>query len=229
VTIIFLLELHSDNKKPDPVSDENISALKSTLVNLPEASELFLFSRAEGGHDPFLKDEYPPLLVMLAKYQGIDSLQKSIASAEFELICNQLISLPHEGLYLLQEALQLEAYLSCATREKHAELSYLVNYQRPADNETEFLQYYRDHHPDILLNFPNIRRVELGTPIEWTPAKNIEVANRMLYCEVSFDDINMLNQALNSNVRKELRKDYELFPPFSGAVTHFPMHRQVIV
>ena len=38
-----------------------------------------------------------------------------------------------------------------------------------------------------------------------------------------------LTAALNSPVRHEMREDYRQFPPFSGEVTHFPMHAEEII
>jgi hypothetical protein len=32
-----------------------------------------------------------------------------------------------------------------------------------------------------------------------------------------------LNEALNSPVRDEMRRDYHNFPPFSGKTSHYPM------
>ncbi|NKB39357.1 MAG: EthD family reductase [Gammaproteobacteria bacterium] len=228
MSIIYLLEVHCTTDEASLSSDQ-IDELEKCLRTIPEFSELYLFTQAAGGHDPFLKDEHPPILVIQAICENEEALKKAISSLAFENIRQQLLSLPFAGLKLLQEVMLLESYLSSPTKKGLADLSYLVNYQRPAEDEVAFLQYYRDHHPAILLEFPNIRRLLLGTPIEWTASNSIERANRMLFCEVSFDNIESLNKALNSDVRKTLRKDYDCFPPFSGEVTHFPMHRKAIL
>ncbi|MBT7950180.1 MAG: EthD family reductase [Gammaproteobacteria bacterium] len=229
MSIIYLLEIHRDDKSVSSLSNEQVSKLVSSLTKLPGLSGLLMFIQAEGGHDPVLKDENPPLLVFQALFNDKESLHKALSSSEFEDPREQLLALSANGIRVLQEAMLFEPYLSSATENGLADLSYLVNYQRPAENETEFLQYYRAHHPAILKEFPDIRRVELGTPIDWKSAAGIERADRMLYCEVSFDNIEKLNVALDSEKRKELRKDYDCFPPFSGEVTHFPMHRKVII
>jgi uncharacterized protein (TIGR02118 family) len=229
MTIIYSLEIHGENNDKGCLTNEHLQRLEASLTKLPGLSGLLMFTQAEGGHDPILKDENPPLLVFQSLFNDKESLHKALSSSEFEDFREQLLALSANGIQVLQEAMLFEPYLSSGTESGLADLSYLVNYQRPAENESEFLQYYRDHHPAILKEFPDIRRVELGTPIDWTAAAGIERADRMLYCEVSFDNIEKLNVALGSEKRKELRKDYDCFPPFSGEVTHFPMHRKVIL
>jgi uncharacterized protein (TIGR02118 family) len=227
MTIIYLLEIHGEDK--GSLINEHLPSLVTSLEKLPGLTGLLMFTQAGGGHDPFLKDENPPLLVFQARFNNKKSLHNALSSSESKDSREQLLALPVNGLRVLQEAMLFEPFLSSDTGSGSADLSYLVNYQRPAENETEFLQYYRDHHPAILMEFPDIKRVELGIPIDWTATDGIERADRMLYCEVSFDNIEKLNVALGSDIRKELRKDYDCFPPFSGEVTHFPMHRKVIL
>ena len=50
------------------------------------------------------------------------------------------------------------------------EVAYLVDYRRPAEDETEFIAHYRAHHPAIMARFPGLRRLELGLPLDWQPA-----------------------------------------------------------
>ena len=45
----------------------------------------------------------------------------------------------------------------------------------------------------------------------------------MLICDVSFDTFDALNASLLSDVRKELREDYQQFPPFTGDPVHSAM------
>jgi uncharacterized protein (TIGR02118 family) len=108
-------------------------------------------------------------------------------------------------------------------------VSFVVNYQRPAENENEFIRYYSNNHPPIMKLFPGLRGLELGTPIDWSPVADIQWADRMLYNEVNFDNIEDLTNALNSETRMDLRKDFGKFPPFTGLATHYPMRRIVIV
>ena len=229
MSILYFLEIHSNSDNNNALSEDVIKSISVLSKKLPNLAGLNLFTPEEGGHDPFLKDANPPLLVIQAVICNEECLTKILVSSELLALIEQLLILPVDGLRVLQEAMLLDPFMSSDTRAGLADVSYLVNYTRPAEDEAAFLQYYRDHHPAILMKFPDIRRVELGLPIAWTPTASIEQANRMLHCEVSFDCVESLNTALNSDVRAELRKDYECFPPFSGAVTHFAMHRQTLI
>ena len=229
MSILYFLEVQSNRDDCPTLSKNDLDNLIACSRSLPNLKALNFFTPEEGGHDPFLKDANPPLLVIQAVLFNEECLTKILVSSELLALIEQLLILPVDGLRVLQEAMLLDPFMSSDTRAGLADVSYLVNYTRPAEDEAAFLQYYRDHHPAILMNFPDIRRVELGLPIAWTPTASIEQANRMLYCEVSFDCVESLNTALNSDVRAELRKDYECFPPFSGAVTHFAMHRQTLI
>lgn len=229
MTIIYFLEVQSTDDSNQLLSQDQVNELKTNLVTLPRLTELYIFTPADGGHDPCLKDEHPPLLVIQALFNEIESLEKALASPELQKLKERLLALPIPGLRLVHEAMLLESYLGSETSPGLADLSYLVNYRRPAEDEASFLKFYRDHHPASLMKFPAVRRVELGIPVDWTSVEKIERAERMLFCEVSFDNIELLNEALNSDVRQELRRDYERFPAFSGEVTHFPMHRQAIL
>jgi len=229
MTIIYFLEVQSTSDDHADLPENFINELSEKLARLPKLSELYLFTPVDGGHDPFLKDKYPPRLVVQALFNEVEQLALALASMEFKIVRDQLSNLVKKEGRLVQEAMELESFLSSETKKGMADISYLVNYQRPAEDEASFLKYYREHHPALLLKFPGIRRMELGYPIDWRVDEFATHADRMLFCEVSFDSIEELNESLNSEIRKELRADYECFPSFSGAVTHFSMLRQSIL
>ncbi len=104
-------------------------------------------------------------------------------------------------------------------------VTYLVAYQRPADNEAAFIEYYCTNHPPIMAELPEIRRLEIYTPVDWSNPLALERADHMLMCDVSFDDVDALTAALHSDVRHRLREDYNTFPSFTGRVGHYPMRR----
>ncbi len=225
MTIFYLLEIRSDDDENGSAFPEHLDAIATEAKKIPKLEGLNLFTPADGGDDPFLKDEGPPLLVIQLQTKDEKNLNNMLESDELAALLETLTSISPASLRIEQVALLLDPYKSCDTSKGKADVSYLVNYQGPAEDEAVFLKYYREHHPAILLDFPAIQRLELGLPINWKPLVNISCAARMLYCEISFDSIEKLNNALNSEVRAVLRKDYECFPPFSGLVTHFAMHR----
>lgn len=229
MSVLYFLEVQDPGKQDQSVPAEIIDKLAAVAKTLPHCRGLTVFTPVAGSDDPFLKDEHPPVLVIQALFDKVDDLQEGLVSTQFGALLELLATMPLTRFELVQEAMLLDPFLSSATRPGFADLSYLVNYTRPAENEAEFLQYYRQHHPAILMSFPHIRRVELGLPLDWQAAGQIRRADRLLYCEVSFDSILHLNESLNSPVRAELRRDYACFPPFTGPVTHFAMQRQVIL
>ena len=229
MSLFYFLELHSGSQESQALSDNDLEKIGVSSQSLPHLIGLNLFTLARGEHDPFLKDENPPVLVIQATVENSDSLDSLLKSSQLIKLLKELAALALMNVRLSQQAFAKKAYLSTKTAKGFAELSYLVNYQKPAEDEAAFIAYYCEHHPQILMEFSDIRRVELGVPVIWDPPANIEVADRMLYCEVSFDDIDALNVSLRSDIRAKLRVDYECFPPFSGAVTHFAMHRRTLI
>jgi len=228
MSVFFFLELHDSSGKAGSLSTEARDGIAAAGLRLPGLARLNVFTPAEGGEDPYLRDAFPPPLVMQVVLPDPDALQSALASAAMQDLVAALRGKTGAKYELVQEALLADPWLSADTSAGKADISYLVNYQRPAEDEKTFLEYYRDHHPAILLRFPGLRRLELGLPLDWSASMDARRADRMLYCEVSFDSIGELNTALQSSVRAELRRDYERFPPFSGPVTHFPMHRRAV-
>ncbi|NKB36818.1 MAG: EthD family reductase [Gammaproteobacteria bacterium] len=225
MSIFYLLEIRTNDNEGESPFPEHLEEIAVKAKQIPNLKGLNLFTPADGGHDPFLKDDGPPKLVLQLKTEDDNDLNGMLESDELINLLETVASLSPASIQIEQVALLMDPYKSCDSSKGKADISYLVNYQGPAEDETVFLKYYRENHPAILLDFPGIRRLELGLPIDWQPVANINRAERMLYCEVSFDSIEELNNALNSEVRAVLRKDYECFPPFSGLVTHFAMHR----
>ena len=225
MSIAYFLEVNTESSDNTELSNQYIKQLGARLPTLPHVTALNIYTPAGGGHDPMLEKEPTPALVIQAQLEGLDCLSRMLDSKEFTDNIELIKSLSPTNASLQQEALKLDTFKAPETTSTADCVSYLVNYQRPAEDEEHFIHYYRDHHPPILLKFPGLLRLELGYPQAWEPVKDIEWANRMLFCEVSFEDVNALNAALSSDIRKELRKDYETFPPFSGQVTHVPMRR----
>lgn len=229
MSIGYFLELHGATKSASAGSSgfsaQQLQPLCDRLQRLPALQSIDLFT-PEPAHDPLLDDGHGPLLVLQIRLADQQALAQMLDSAAFEQALSALHALPVNDGGVLQEALKLESYPVAETTGQPGTLSYLVNYQRPAVDELAFLDYYRAHHPPIMQRFSGLRRLELGLPIGWCPPAEISRADRMLFCEVSFDNLVTLNAALASAVRRELRRDYVKFPAFSGRVSHYAMRRQ---
>lgn len=231
MSVAYFLELSGKPSSSENVLSESLLAtLAQYLLKLPALNQADLLT-PESSQDPFLDDGDGPLLVLQVRFRDQQALSNALNSPVMETLLEYLHNLPVVDAQLVQEALKIESYPlksgGAETTATAGAIAYLVNYQRPAEDEAAFLQYYRAHHPPIMLQFPALCRLELGLPIGWCPLmKNISWANRMLFCEVSFNSLAALNNALASEVRTRLREDFHDFPPFSGKVTHYAMRRQ---
>ncbi len=75
--------------------------------------------------------------------------------------------------------------------------------------------------------FPGIRNVLCYLPLNWQSMKEITDDYMFLGNEVVFDDLDALNQALASDVMREVQADSEQFAVF-GYSTHHAMQRSLV-
>ena len=107
--------------------------------------------------------------------------------------------------------------------------TYLVAYDGPASNLPAWHAHYIAHHPAIMARFPAIRAIEIYTALDIANPLPFAHATCMQRNKVVFDSPETLTAALNSPIRHEMRADYATLPPFTGAVTHYPMRTRRIV
>jgi hypothetical protein len=74
-----------------------------------------------------------------------------------------------------------------------------------------------------MARFPGIREIEVCTRIDWCSGLEWPRVDYMQRNKTVFDNAQALNEALNSPVRDEMRRDFHNFPPFSGKTSHYPM------
>jgi uncharacterized protein (TIGR02118 family) len=102
-------------------------------------------------------------------------------------------------------------------------VAYLVVYEgKPADPEA-FLRYYIEKHVPIVWTFPKIRNVEVQ--------RGVDGGDFFMITRLTFDSIEDLRMATQSEERERAREDMKNFPPFSGcvrrqAVELLEMHRE---
>lgn len=97
----------------------------------------------------------------------------------------------------------------------------LVEYTGEAEEPIVWLDHYDAHHPAIMTRFPDVRDVatyrpaaDLPLPAVWTRAA------AMQRNKVVFDSTAALRAALAAPIMREMRADFEAFPPYTGGATH---------
>jgi uncharacterized protein (TIGR02118 family) len=98
--------------------------------------------------------------------------------------------------------------------------SYIVRYHGTCSDPEAFLIHYRESHAPILQRFPGIRSLVLHHAADFDDPFPVSPGGNLLIAEMTFDDIDALNEALASPARAEARDDFANFPPFDGDVTH---------
>lgn len=101
--------------------------------------------------------------------------------------------------------------------------SYLVHYPGEAENFGEWINYYLSHHPQIMTRFDGIREIEIFTRVDWLDALPWTRVHYMQRNKLVFDSPEALTAANFSDVRHEMRKDFEAFPAFTGGNLHYAM------
>jgi len=182
----------------------------------PGLTALDLFSPLDSA-DPYLDDGAGPALIARLRFADAD-----VAKADPGDL---------EGLGIVRHQVLASRFYpkaGGAMPDPEGAVSYLVQYRRPAADEAAFVAHYLKHHPPILLRLPGLYSLELLTPIPDDRPLDLPGDDQMLICDVSFASQAALNAALASDVRHELRRDFQTFPPFTGPLTHYAMARESV-
>ncbi len=193
----------------------------------PQLKKALLFTPASA-HDPYLKDEPPPLFAAQLYFADIVTLEAALApTGHLQALTSQRDFPGLHGADVTQQAMVTRSFAvpDSQFRTAPGELpcTYLVAYEGMAENLHLWLSHYIAHHPPIMARFPGIREIEIYTRLDWCgflPWRRVDYMQRN---KVVFDDAAALTAALNSPVRHEMRADFAKFPPFSGRNSHYPM------
>lgn len=202
---------------------QTVPGLRRGLIHTPAAA-----------HDPYLDDGAGPDLVLELAFDDIAEAEAALAPS------GALQALAAPGLLpggrdgdTQQQAMLARSFpvpdpkFRSAADRPHC--TYLVAYDGPAEDLNAWMTHYITSHPPIMARFPGIREIEICTRLDWCGALPFPRADKMQRNKVVFDDPASLDAALNSPVRHEMRADFARFPPFRGAITHFPMRTHAVV
>jgi len=194
----------------------------------PGLESLDLYTPERAAKDPYLHDGPGPLAMLQAAFRSRRELEALLGSPAFRAAVIAPSPAPPDKVTAVHDAMEQRFYPVAGEARPGpltAPISYVVRYQRPADNEAEFVSHYVAHHPQIQARFPGIRSIMCYVPIQWTDPTPIAPAGYLLGNEVVFDSVDALEASLNSPVRHELREDFKKFPKFTGRNTHYAMRR----
>lgn len=229
----FTLHLTFRNsEKPEArVGAADLDAIKALIGATPGLAKAHLYT-PEHAHDPYLNDGPPPLLALQLYFDDLPSLEAAAArTGRLQALAGGIPSLA--GAQGSQQAMVSRAFPTPDSRFQgpHGQLpcTYLVAYSGNAPDENLWIDYYISHHPAIMARFPGIREIEVATRVDWISFLPWPRENCLLRNKVVFDSSVALTASLNSPVRHEMRADYNNFPPFSGANTHYPMATHTLV
>jgi uncharacterized protein (TIGR02118 family) len=164
--------------------------------------------------DPFLDDGQPPGGVTQLYFASMDALERAAAEmgeGEGEAMAVHRFAVPQPW-----------------QRVPERYCTYLVAYEGPAENEAAWLAYYLEHHPPLMAKLPQIRELEIYTPLDWRCPPSLRRLRHLQRNKVAFDDAKALAAALDSPVRREMRADFANFPAYRGRVTHYAMTTEVL-
>ena len=193
----------------------------------PKLRKALLFTPAHA-HDPYLKDEPPPLFAAQLYFAEIAALEAALAPIGHLQALTSRRDFP--GLLdgdITQQAMVTRSFAvpdpQFRTAPGELPCTYLVAYEGMAEDLPLWLGHYIAQHAPIMRRFPGIRELEIYTRLDWCGALPWRRADYMQRNKVVFDDAASLTAALNSPVRHEMRADFVKFPPFTGGNTHYPM------
>jgi uncharacterized protein (TIGR02118 family) len=228
MTISYFLVYSGPAEAGDAVRKWLRGAPAALFKAAPGLEHLDIYEPEKSVSDPYLHDGAPPLAQLQAGFRDKAALEALLGSPAYRSTVVAPSPAPPDKVTAVHDAMEQRFYPVAGEAKAgplKAPVSYVVRYQRPADNEAAFIEHYVSHHPQIQARFPGIRSIMCYVPIKWTDPTPITPASYMLGNEVVFDSLDALNASLNSPVRHELREDFKTFPKFSGKNTHYPMRR----
>ena len=213
------------------VTDRDFATVERIVRQTPELQRAHLHKPA-ASKDYYIDDGPSPTLALQLDFLSIDALESAVAS---EGHLQALVTQPWEILDkcdVEQQAMAIRRFpvMDGQYRVAPGELpvSYLVHYPGEAEDFGVWINYYLTHHPQIMAKFAGIREIEIYTRVDWLDAMPYRRVHYMQRNKLIFDNEAALNAANFSDVRHEMRQDFEAFPPFTGGNLHYPMHTLVI-
>ncbi len=217
-----------DGSTPRPPLDGAALDSVARLVGaVPGLQQGLVMSPTPQTDHPFSDNEPAPALVLQLHFATIEALEAAIAKG------SPLAGLGERmpGRRATQQAMLTRRYsvpdVVLRTPPGARPCSFLVHYPGPAADLNAWNSHYNTYHPPLMARFPGVRLVEIYTRIDWVsglgwPAETVMQRNKLM-----FDDPAALTAGLASPVLKEMRADFNTFPPFEGGNVHYALDTRV--
>lgn len=193
------------------VSFAHVSAGAAEALREARMGEAMRVHTPAAARDPFLRDGAPPAQVVQAYFAELPALEAAAPALERAL-----------GPAASCEAMAVRRF--AVPQPAAGGCSYLVAYAGPADDPRAWHEHYLEHHAPLMAGLPGIRELEVYLPVDWRNRSSGWQSVRSLQRnKVAFDSPAALEAALSSPLRAKMRADFATFPPYRGAVTHYPM------
>ncbi|CAE6784018.1 hypothetical protein R69927_04074 [Paraburkholderia domus] len=210
-----------------------VSATHSRLIqeairatpNLKKA-ELYTPAQIMTYHD----DGHSPVLALRLEFASIEALESQLTEGgHLWRLAQSDDWLALGASQVTHQAMLTRTFLPLTRTTTEPTLcSYLVHYPGTAENFNDWLSYYIAHHPQIMLEYPHVRQVNVFTRVDWCESMPWTRVNYMQRNMLTFPSSQLLAEALTSPVRARMREDNDRFPAFLGRACHYPMLTNLI-
>lgn len=216
---------HHSNPATDKVawSASDLHALQTKLTTIAGLQEALIFTPSVA-RDRYVDDGPPPALGMQLHFNALEELEAACARGGPVQALEAFN--PDTGHTTVQAFWRRCWSVPDPWKEGAAparSCSYVVHYPGPAKDTNAWHAFYMEGHPPLFQQMPEIRTIEILTPVEWVSGLPFEKTAYLQRNRVEFDTPDALQTALQSPVRDALRADFHNFPPFEGGSAHYPM------
>jgi hypothetical protein len=226
-TCLFL----SFKSRTEPAADE-LAKIGESLRAIPRLAKALIHTPS-ATHDPYVKDEPPPSLVLQLYFAELPDLEAALSrNGNLRALMTRTDLPAIAGADAAQQAMVVRSFAVPEPRFQTAagapHCTYLVSYEGEADDLNAWHTHYLENHTRHMAMFPGIRELEVYTRLDWVSALPWPRFNFMQRNKVVFDSADALDHALNSPVRHEMRADFKTFPRFTGLNRHYAMATRVV-
>jgi uncharacterized protein (TIGR02118 family) len=229
---LFLLA-QADETRTTPVAASCSPAFVQSLRGIAALTQLTVHRIGGRAQDPAIAHGAGPDWVLQLYFNDLLALEAALApgaSLDRALRGRDIPAL--RRFRWSQQVMAVRRYALATAWPRQDDLTrqactYFVSYEGQAADDEAWLAHYLRHHPPLMKKLPALRALEVYSRVDCHSGLDIPRSRALQRNLVMFDSLRELNEALNSPVRRELRADYESFPPFEGASPHGAMESEI--